>query len=79
MQEFHTALSENGRLVIPAVIRTKLGLKPGDELIINLSAKNEIIIQDPKQSLRKLQKMFKEKGKKRLTDELIKMRKKENI
>lgn len=79
MQSFHTSLNDNGRLLIPATIRNQLGLKPGDELIINLSTKNEIVIQDPKQSLRKLQKMFKEKGKKRLTDELIKMRRKEKI
>ena len=79
MREFNTIVSDNGRVVIPAAIRNKLHLEAGDELIVTLSEENDIIFHSPKQSLAKLQKMFKSKNVKNLTDEVINMRRKEEI
>ena len=78
MQNFHTTINENGRLVIPAAIRKQLDLKKGDEVIINLSEENDIRIQTVKQSLHKLQDMIKEKDL-TLSQELIKIRRNEKI
>jgi AbrB family looped-hinge helix DNA binding protein len=77
--EYNATLSENGRIVIPATIRKELDLGIGDELIISLSNDNDIILHSPKQSLQKLQNIFKSKHKNNLSDELINMRRKEEI
>ena len=36
MQEYHTSISKNGRVVIPAIIRKQLHLEEGEELIIKV-------------------------------------------
>ncbi|MFT6077393.1 MAG: AbrB family looped-hinge helix DNA binding protein [Rickettsiales bacterium] len=77
--EYNATISENGRIVIPAIIRKELDLGIGDELIISLSNDNDIILHSPKQSLQKLQNIFKSKHKNNLSDELINMRRKEEI
>jgi AbrB family looped-hinge helix DNA binding protein len=79
MQEFHTTISENGRVTIPATIRKELNLKSGADLIIKISPENDIILHSPKQSLQRLQGMFKAKKKTGLVEELIEMRRKEKI
>jgi AbrB family looped-hinge helix DNA binding protein len=38
---FHTKLAQDGRMVIPAPLRHRLGLKPGDTLVID--AENESV------------------------------------
>ncbi len=79
MQEFHTTINENGRITIPATIRKKLNLKAGSDLIIKISPENDIILHSPKQSLQRLQTIFKSKKKSNLVQELIEMRRKEKI
>ena len=77
--EYNTIVSENGRVVIPATIRKELKLEAGDELIVSLSNDNDIILHSPKQSLIKLQNLLKAKKTGSLMEELINMRKKEDI
>jgi AbrB family looped-hinge helix DNA binding protein len=79
MLKFNTIISNNGRVVIPASIRKELQLKSGDELIVTLSNEKDIIFHSPRQSLQKLQNIFKSKNKKNLVDEFINMRRKEEI
>ncbi|MES2677706.1 MAG: AbrB/MazE/SpoVT family DNA-binding domain-containing protein [Pseudomonadota bacterium] len=77
--EYSTTINENGRVVIPALIRKELNLQAGDELMISISDEKDIIFHSPKQSLRKLQNIVKSKNKKNLTDKLIDMRKNEKL
>jgi AbrB family looped-hinge helix DNA binding protein len=79
MLEYNTKIAESGRVVIPIDIRKKLNLEIGDELIVTLSNENDIILHSPKQSLSKLQNLIKSKKTGSLTEELINMRRKEEI
>ncbi len=79
MLEHNTRIAENGRVVIPIDIRKKLDLKIGDELIVTLSNDNDIILHSPKQSLSKLQNLIRLKKTGSLGEELINMRRKEEI
>jgi AbrB family looped-hinge helix DNA binding protein len=78
MRAFNVTVGENGRMIIPAVFRKQLDIKPGDEVIMSISADNDIIVHSPKQSLHKLQQLFK-KGKESFVDSLLEMRKKEEV
>ncbi len=79
MRDYNVTISENGRIIIPATFRRELNIKPGDEVILTLSADNDIIIHSPKQSLQKLQNLVASKHKKSLVDDLIEMRRNEDI
>ena len=80
MRQFNIIVGENGRMIIPAIFRKQLNLKAGDEVVVKLSADNDIIVHSPKQSLTKLQALIKNKvGKESLVDALFEMRKKEKI
>jgi AbrB family looped-hinge helix DNA binding protein len=78
MREFNIVIGENGRMIIPALFRKQLDLKAGDPVVVKLSANNDIIVHSPKQSLQKLQTIFKNSDKS-FVDELFEMRKKEEI
>jgi AbrB family looped-hinge helix DNA binding protein len=78
MREFNVTVGENGRMIIPVMFRKQLNLKPGDEVVVKLSADNDIIVHSPKQSLQKLQKLFKNSSGSFVND-LFEMRKKEEI
>jgi len=78
MKQLNVTMGENGRLSIPAIFRKQLNLKTGDELVIKLSADNDIILHSPKQSLKKLQALFKDSTGS-FVDELFEMRRKEEI
>ena len=78
MIEKNVIVSENGRIIIPAIFRKELNIKSGDELILRLSPDNEIIIHSPRQSLQKLQELFKNKSGS-FVEKLIEMRRKEEI
>jgi len=58
-KKFNIIIGENGRMIIPAQIRKELDLKAGDEMVVKLSQDNDIVIHSPKQSLKKLQGLFK--------------------
>jgi hypothetical protein len=81
MREFNVVVGENGRMIIPALLRRTLDLKAGDEVVVRLSADNNIVIHSPKQSLKKLQELFRSKGNndKSFVDSLIEMRRNEEI
>ncbi len=78
MREFNVVVGENGRMIIPAMFRKHLNLKAGDEVVVKLSVDNDIIIHSPKQSLQKLQQLFKG-SKESFVNELFEMRKKEEV
>jgi AbrB family looped-hinge helix DNA binding protein len=79
MKEFKATLGENGRLIVPALIRKNLELKAGDQLIIRLLDDNSISVHSPKHSLKKLQNLVRSKGEGNLVDSLIEMRRQEEI
>jgi len=78
MIEQNVIVRENGRIIIHAIFRKELNIKSGDELILRLSPDNEIIIHSPRQSLQKLQELFKNKSGS-FVEKLIEMRRKEEI
>ncbi len=78
MREFNVTVGENGRMIIPALFRKQLNLKAGDEVVVKLSQDNDIIVHSPKQSLKKLQALFKSSSES-FVDELFEMRRKEEI
>lgn len=78
MKEFNILVGENGRMIIPALFRKQLNIKAGDEMIVKLSPDNDIIVHSPRQSLKKLQELFK-KSSGSFVDELFEMRQKEKI
>lgn len=77
-REFNVTVGENGRMIIPAIFRKRLNLKAGDEVIVKLSPDNDIVVHSPKQSLKKLQDLFKSSTGS-FVDELFEMRKKEEV
>ena len=80
MRDFNVVVGENGRMIIPSLFRKTLNLKAGDEVVVKLSADNDILIHSPKQSLKKLQELFKNSGNgESLVDALFEMRRKEEI
>ncbi len=76
--EFNVTVGENGRIVIPVIFRKQLNIKPGDEITMTLSPENDLIVRTPKQSLHKLQQLLK-KSEGSFVDELIKMRRREEV
>ncbi len=79
MKEYNVTVGDNGRIVIPAIYRKQLNIKPGDDVILSLSADNDIILHSPKQSLQKLQNLVAKKKKKNLVNLVIEMRRKEEV
>ncbi len=78
MDEFRTVLSENGRIVVPAVLRKELGIKPGDELVFTKDEKG-IHLRTKKQTIAEIRKLFAlagggKKAKKSLSEELLEIR-----
>lgn len=75
MQEFRTKISENGRIIIPAICRRQLHLVPGQDLIIRIE-NEELRIYSINHSLKKAQDLVGKHAKnKDLVKELKKMRK----
>ncbi len=54
MREFRSRMAEDGRIVIPAIIRRELHIEPGEELILKM-AKNELHVISGKQALKNAQ------------------------
>ena len=57
MAEVHVRLGENGRVVIPAAFRRRLGLKPGDPLILRLYAEGVLSVSG-RAAFRAAQRLF---------------------
>jgi AbrB family looped-hinge helix DNA binding protein len=78
MTEVHVRLGENGRVVIPAAFRRRLGLKPGDPLILRLD-ESGVMIESRRAAVRAAQRMIRERVPKGelLTERLFEMRRAE--
>ena len=75
MSEARIRINENGRVVIPASVRTALGIQPGDELVMRVE-EDEIRITTLKQRIERAQNHVRKFAKPgaSLVDELIAMR-----
>ena len=73
-----TKIRQGGRLVIPALYRKKLGLKPGDEVSLLLE-NGEIRVIGQRQAVERAQKMVRQyiPQDRLLSDELIQERREE--
>lgn len=72
-------LNENGRIVIPAEIRLKMDLKPGDAVVMTLDEDGILRIESHRARIRGIQEEFKTFAKLRvpMSDELIADRREE--
>jgi AbrB family looped-hinge helix DNA binding protein len=79
MTEVRVRLGENGRIVIPAEFRRRLGLKPGDPLVLRLD-QDGVVIESRRAAVRAAQRMIREQVPKGelLTERLFAMRRAEN-
>lgn len=77
MQEISVALGQNGRIVIPTVMRKALGLQKGQRLLLRLQDQ-QIILEKPEDIAAKLQARFR-KIPVSLSEELIQERRQEAL
>jgi AbrB family looped-hinge helix DNA binding protein len=72
-------LGENGRVVIPAAFRRRLGIRPGDLLTLRLD-QDGIVVESRRAAVRAAQRMVRERGPEGelLTERLFEMRRAEN-
>lgn len=78
MNEYKSHITENGRILLPAKCRKEMNLVGGDEVVIKVEdgvAKIFSLKMAVKQAQDKVNKYI--KGKRSLSNELIKMRRKE--
>jgi AbrB family looped-hinge helix DNA binding protein len=77
MTEARMKINENGRVVIPASLRTALGIQAGDELVMRVE-EDEIRITTLKRRIERAQRHVRKYAKSgtSLVDELIAMRRK---
>ncbi|MGO8759290.1 MAG: AbrB/MazE/SpoVT family DNA-binding domain-containing protein [Terracidiphilus sp.] len=71
-------LNDNGRIVIPAEIRQKMGIKPGDTLFLTLEG-DVLKVESQLARIRRIQESMRAliPGNRRLSDELIAERREE--
>lgn len=76
--EARLRINENGRVVIPASFRKALGIKPGDEIILQLD-EDELRITTLKRRIERAQRMVRKyiRPGRSLVDELIAERRRE--
>jgi AbrB family looped-hinge helix DNA binding protein len=75
MNEYRTTINENGRIIIPAILRKQLHLQPGEELVIRVE-NEELHIFSMQHALKKAQGLVRKYAKnKNLVKELKSMRK----
>lgn len=77
MQEISVALGQNGRIVIPTVMRKALGLQKGQRLLLRLQDQ-QIILEKPDDIAAKLQARFR-KIPVSLSEELLQERRQEAL
>lgn len=75
---FHTTVGDDGRVVIPAVLRKQLGLTPGEQVVIEADGSG-VRLRNWNRVLAEVQDYFKDVGPpgEYLSDELIKDRRAE--
>lgn len=71
-------INRQGRMVIPAECRAAAGIKPGDELLVEVVGEGELRLRTPEQALKEAQRIVARHGSGRdLVSELIAERRKE--
>jgi len=77
-QNVKSKLNDNGRIVIPAEIRSKMGIKPGDTLILTLEG-DVLKVESQMARIRRIQESMHAliPGDRLLSDELIEDRREE--
>jgi len=68
-------VSLKGQVVIPKVIREKIGIKEGDEVIVESSEEGVVILKKPKDPVKEMRGLFKEKLKKSSVELVKELRK----
>ena len=75
---YTVALGERGRLALPARLRQRLDLKPGDRLIITVDPEGGFRAVSAREQARRLRGLYRDVGPERsLVDELIAERREE--
>lgn len=78
LEQYTLDLEAKGRLTIPASVRQRLGLKPGDRLILIVGEDDILCLVSPREQVRKLRGILKDMAPERsLVDELIQERREE--
>jgi AbrB family looped-hinge helix DNA binding protein len=77
-EDIKARINENGRIVIPAQIREKLGLKPGDTLLLRVEG-DALFIESQQSRIRRVQERLRRliPADRVLSDELIAERREE--
>jgi AbrB family looped-hinge helix DNA binding protein len=77
-EDIKARINENGRIVIPAQIREKLGLKPGDTLLLRVEG-DALFIESQQSRIRRVQESLRRliPADRVLSDELIAERREE--
>jgi AbrB family looped-hinge helix DNA binding protein len=77
--EAQARINENGRIVIPAAIRTKMNLKPGDAILMRLEEDGILRMEPHLARIRRIQQEFRKYSKPGVlaSDELIADRREE--
>jgi AbrB family looped-hinge helix DNA binding protein len=80
MAEVRTKIGQGGRVVVPAEYRKKLGLKPGDDVIVVLE-EGEVRLLTPARAVQRAQAMVRRyiPAERRLTEELLRERREETV
>jgi len=68
-------VSLKGQIVIPKAVRDEMGIKEGDELIVESSEEGIIIMKKPKDPVKEMQGLFEGKFKKTSTELVKELRK----
>ncbi|MCM8749536.1 AbrB/MazE/SpoVT family DNA-binding domain-containing protein [Thermomicrobiaceae bacterium CFH 74404] len=78
IEHYTIALDERGRLVLPARLRRRLDLRPGDRLIITVDAAGGLRVVSAREQARRLRGLYRDLAPGRsLADELIAERREE--
>lgn len=77
--EAKARINENGRIVIPAEIRARMNLKPGDSILMRLEEDGILRVEPHQARIRRIQQEFKKYAKPgaRASEELIAERREE--
>jgi AbrB family looped-hinge helix DNA binding protein len=72
IERYTIALGDRGRLVLPAAVRRRLHLQPGDRLIVTVNADGEVRLVSAREQARRLNGLYRDLAPGRsLVDELI--------
>lgn len=74
---YQIQLGARGRVVLPAEVREKLGLRTGDKLVLTVKPDGTIRLVSLREQLKKAQGMFRKHPERILSEELIRERRRE--